>query len=239
MQSLIQPLYDAHDAFRSEALRRLDDTEQLVLDLERQLNSLYESVLVSRWTEKRNLLANRNEAGFWLNSLGLFGEGVEVGVFRGEYSDQLLRTWRGSRLTSIDPWQEFPASEYVDVCNTAQSDQEANFQVTHATLAKFGSRSRILRLTSLQASHQFTNESLDFVYLDAQHHYEAIRDDIKLWLPKVKRGGVLGGHDYLEGDLPSGKYGVKTAVQELVAATGHDVIITHEADWPSWYIVVD
>jgi hypothetical protein len=238
LQLLIQPLHDAQAAFGSETIRRLDDTSRALVDLQRHVNAAYESLLFSRWMDKPNVLATRNEAGYWLNSLGLFGEGVEVGVFRGEYSNEILRTWRGSRLTSIDPWREFAASEYVDMCNTTQTDQEINYQSTAATLSKFAERSRILRMTSLEAASQFEGESLDFVYLDAQHHYEAVRDDIRLWLPKVRRGGVLGGHDYLDGRLPSGQYGVKQAVQEMVASTGNHLVITHERDWPSWYVVV-
>jgi hypothetical protein len=43
---------------------------------------------------------------------------------------------------------------------------------------------------------QFQDTSLDFVYLDLSCHYEIVRDNIKLWLPKVKQGGYIGGHDY-------------------------------------------
>ena len=238
LQLLIQPLHDTQAAFGSETIRRLDDTSRTLVDLQRQVNAAYESLLFSRWIDKPNILATRNEAGYWLNSLGLFGEGVEVGVFRGDYSNEILRTWRGSRLTSIDPWREFPVSDYVDLCNTTQGDQEINYQSTVAALAKFGERSRILRLTSVEAASQFEKSSLDFVYLDAQHHYEAVRDDIRLWLPKVRKGGVLGGHDYLDGRRPSGQYGVKQAVQEFAESTGNDLVITHERDWPSWYVVV-
>jgi predicted O-methyltransferase YrrM len=120
-----------------------------------------------------------------------------------------------------------------------QAEHERNYEAARATLARFASRSSILRLTSSEASVRFADGSLDFVYLDAQHHYEAIKDDINAWLPKVKRGGVLGGHDYLEGQLPSGLYGVKRAVHEFVEHSRYDLVVTREPDWPSWYVVVD
>ena len=234
---MIQPLIDSHNAFRSDALRQLDETARYVAEVEKQVGIVHESILFSRWQVTPDVLATRNEAGYWLNSLGLFGDGVEVGVFRGEYSNQLLRTWRCRTLTSVDPWKEFPSSEYVDACNTSQSDQEQNYRSTVAALARFGERSKIMRLTSEEAAARFEDGSLDFAYLDAQHHYDAIKADIELWLPKVRRGGVIGGHDYLEGELQSGLYGVKRAVTELAQSTGYRLVVTAEKDWPSWYVI--
>lgn len=55
---------------------------------------------------------------------------------------------------------------------------------------------RDLRMPSLEAVSKFQNESIDFVFIDGSHEYQDIKDDINAWLPKVKRGGVLAGHDY-------------------------------------------
>lgn len=55
---------------------------------------------------------------------------------------------------------------------------------------------KALVLTSEQASHYFKDGSLSFVFVDADHSYEAVKHDIQLWLPKVKKGGVLAGHDF-------------------------------------------
>ena len=53
-----------------------------------------------------------------------------------------------------------------------------------------------MRMSSMEAVKKFQDESLDFVFIDGSHEYEDIKDDIISWLPKVKRGGVLAGHDY-------------------------------------------
>lgn len=56
-----------------------------------------------------------------------------------------------------------------------------------------------LHMTGQEASLQFEDNSFDLVYIDASHWYEDVISDIKLWLPKVKKGGYLAGHDYKEG----------------------------------------
>lgn len=53
-----------------------------------------------------------------------------------------------------------------------------------------------MKMTSMEAVQKFENESLDFVFIDGSHEYEDIKDDIIHWLPKVKPGGILAGHDY-------------------------------------------
>lgn len=50
--------------------------------------------------------------------------------------------------------------------------------------------------TSLEAAQEFNDESLDFVYIDADHSYKSVVEDIQAWKQKVKRGGILSGHDY-------------------------------------------
>lgn len=69
-----------------------------------------------------------------------------------------------------------------------------------------------VRMTSLEASKLYADNSLDFVMLDASHDYENVRADILAWLPKVKHGCILSGDDYNPGDFP----GVVKAVHELL-----------------------
>jgi predicted O-methyltransferase YrrM len=66
-----------------------------------------------------------------------------------------------------------------------------------------------IRMDSLEASKLYANKSLDFVFIDASHEYEDIKNDIIHWLPKVKIGGILAGHDIV---WP----GVARAVSELI-----------------------
>ena len=63
-------------------------------------------------------------------------------------------------------------------------------------------RDNIIKVTgwSKDAVDIYEDEFFDFIYIDAAHHYEAVIEDINNWKSKVKVGGYLGGHDYLESE---------------------------------------
>jgi predicted O-methyltransferase YrrM len=65
---------------------------------------------------------------------------------------------------------------------------------------------------SWDVATRYPDESIDFVFLDASHAYESISRDIDAWRPKVKRGGLLAGHDYVHWTNP--EFGVVRAVNE-------------------------
>jgi len=173
-----------------------------------------------------------------LNARSLLGVGVEVGVQYGYYSEVILSAWKGKTLYSVDPWAEFDSSVYDDVANGSQDSQEAIYQGTVQRLRRFGDRSRVIRATSTAAAERFGDGQLDFVYLDAQHHYEAVKEDIRAWCPKIRRGGVLAGHDYLDGQIDEGLFGVKSAVDEFAGITETRVVLSREKRWKSWFVFV-
>ena len=146
------------------------------------------------------LLHYRSLFPFALNELNLIGTGCEVGVQDGHFSVTLLKRWRGSLLYSIDPWREFEPSKYLDVANQQQAVQDRIYEGARNRLRKFGERSVIIRSTSAEGATQFAEGQLDFVYIDANHSYDAVVEDIRLWYPNLKPGGVLAGHDYLDGN---------------------------------------
>lgn len=169
-----------------------------------------------------------------LNGRGLVGAGAEIGVLRGEFSMLLLSKWKGSKLYSIDSWKHYEEG-YFDSNNSPDDIQEQSYATATANLAPFGKRSEILRMSSKEASGFFEDERLDFVFIDANHSYEACLEDIRLWFPKVKTNGVIAGHDYTNAVRSYATFGVKRAVKEFF----HDreVFLSTEEPWPTWLVV--
>jgi len=174
--------------------------------------------LTYQWTI--HALPRREELPELLNRRGLVGEGAEIGVARGTFSEHLLEHWKGRRLYSIDPWAEFAPGEYVDACDIDQGSMDESFALTERRLARFGDRSAIRRETGQAAAAGFAPGTLDFVYIDARHNYEAVLEDLADWFPLVRSGGILAGHDYNDGDFAQGTHGVRRAVDEFFGARG-------------------
>ncbi len=76
-----------------------------------------------------------------------------------------------------------------------QKQFEAHFQDAKHKLSKYNCQ--IIRKESLSAVNDFEDESLDFVYIDANHHFINIAADLYQWQKKVKPGGIMSGHDYM------------------------------------------
>jgi len=163
------------------------------------------------------------------------GVGVEVGVCEGEYSEAVLKYSRLSVLYSIDPWKEFDNGFYRDTGNVSQEEQDKRYQNTLERLKKYKKRSKVLRMTSYEASSLFNIDTLDFVYIDANHSYLECMNDFKLWWPKLKKGGIFAGHDYM--NEPSWNCGVKRAVDEFLTSNKQKLFISNETSYPTWYCI--
>ena len=185
----------------------------------------------------------RSEFPAFLNECGLTGTGAEIGVQEGIYSECILQNWKGKTLFSVDAWKNFDAGEYIDISNRNDDEHILLYVNTTLRLRSFGERSIVWRMTSEQAAFAMPDNTLDFCYIDADHRYEAAKQDIELWLPKVKSGGIICGHDYVpDGNLYNqadgsliGLFGVQRAVNEFAASDGWDVHVTKSEDWPSWF----
>jgi hypothetical protein len=173
-----------------------------------------------------------------LNSRRLFGCGVEVGVQQGIFSAHLLANWRGAHLISVDPWIEQAKKEYRDISNVRQETQDLYYRRTLARLARYRQRNSVWRLTSAEASERVPHHSLDFVYVDARHDYESVKEDLHYWADKIRPGGLMSGHDYCNARIPGiGDFGVRQAVDEFFGARDVPVYATRD-DEPffSWLV---
>lgn len=176
-------------------------------------------------------LKNRDEFPEWLNANGLVGEGVEVGVFEGQYSDLVASKWQGRRLVGVDPFINYPNEIYLDGANRPDLPEIGN--KTELRMKAY-SKYVLFKEESLTAVNRFAEECLDFVHLDGNHGHEHIRGDILAWWPKIKHGGVFSGHDMYDRSNDAHSCGVATAVLEF--AYEHSLPI-HITPCTSWWIL--
>ena len=141
--------------------------------------------------------------------------GVEIGVHKGMLSGRLLAANGHMFLHMVDPWEDVGGTYHQTddfIARYTQEQHESAMAKALAHVAPFEGRYKIHRMTSEQAAPLFEDGSLDFVFIDGDHSYEACSQDIRLWWPKIKPGGLLSGHDYTD----EKNYGVIRAVDEFV-----------------------
>lgn len=155
--------------------------------------------------------------------------GAEVGVLDGWSAEVLLRTFPRLNLWLVDAWKPF-------VGNCGLDNKDATYFENAYEAAQFwtrfaASRRFTLRQSSPNAALRFADASLDFVFIDANHTYEHVRDDIFAWWPKLRAGGIMAGHDYGVYRDKTGEWGVARAVNEFAAATHREIAVGADGVW--------
>jgi len=143
---------------------------------------------------------------------------AEVGVHKC-YSSEMVLSTCAEQLDAyhlIDPWRSYAVEGAVGEdrvgCEIGHViDWEGDFQHALRFGAQYPEIVHVWRLPSVWAAKLFEPESLDLVYIDGNHSYRSVKDDIRAWLPIVRTGGILAGHDYEPQYL-----GVIRAVDELL-----------------------
>ena len=142
--------------------------------------------------------------------------GAEIGVFGGDMSASLL-SQGDVTLYMVDSWKgggESYSGDSGDFHASLTQEQQDGYHRRAMEMVKFaGDRAKIIRKASVDASKDVADRSLDFAFIDADHSYEGVRADIWAWLPKIKPGGWLCGHDFGNAEFP--KFGVTRAVTEF------------------------
>lgn len=119
-----------------------------------------------------------------------FTRGAEIGVAWGWYSNIMYRRIPNLHLTLVDPWLYYPG--YAET-----PDQETYEKMVLEVQEKFKDLPhRIIRDFSTNAAKMVPDGSLDFVYIDGNHDFLHVTEDITYWEPKVRVGGIISGHDF-------------------------------------------
>jgi len=122
---------------------------------------------------------------------------------------------------AIDPWTSWDSTEKFQ----KRTNEEWNTIYADACkMTRFFPQLHVLKLTSSKASELLPRKYFDLVFIDADHRYESVRNDIKNWLPLIKSNGFLTGHDYGHPNFP----GVKKSVDEYF---GDSIMIRGDRVW--------
>jgi len=158
---------------------------------------------------------------------------AEIGVCKAYFSKEMLDLPNLKKLWLIDPWVQ--QQGYVDPL--ADSDHEENLREALRVLSGHarGGRFEILRKTSLHAVQEFNPGQLDAVYIDADHSYQAVLDDLRAWSEVVRPGGYIMGHDYTENEqAKKWNFGVVQAVNEFCSKAGWHITHLTDEDFASF-----
>lgn len=125
-----------------------------------------------------------------------WSKGAELGVRRGDFSKSILENNEKVTLFLVDLWRGAPEHGILNVPGETYDEMESNYLITLKNIEPFKSRVTILRNLTTEAAKLIDDKSLDFVFIDATHTYDALIKDIKAWKDKVKDDGIICGHDY-------------------------------------------
>jgi hypothetical protein len=184
--------------------------------------------------QPNKLYRDRNEWAVSIGKTRSYETVVEVGVWRGEFSIQMMNALTPKNFYGIDPYKLYdgytdkPGNEFF-----SQDRLDSLYEHTSTIISRNGGV--LVRDFSSSASQSFEDGSVDLVYLDADHKYEAVMDDISFWWPKVRSGGIFSGHDYIARSHVE-EFGVIPAVQEFLLREGIDVFHITGEEYATWWV---
>ena len=150
---------------------------------------------------------------------------AEVGCQEGRTGWFLLENSSSSALdlTCVDPYLVYDGYGYVEPFDMSEAETQAR-----TYLSKFieEGRCHFVKKFSVDAVDEYEDDYFDLVFIDANHTYEFVKEDIDAWYPKVGKGGILAGHDWCEG-FP----GVQQAVEEYFTPLKKAISLSHNSVW--------
>jgi hypothetical protein len=179
--------------------------------------------------------------------------GAELGVQRGVFAEKIIQQWpMCTEYLLVDVWA--PLKNYADIANVGQDRQDTFMnEALGKTSDVFGEKVKHCRDFTSECVKHVPDESLDYIYVDARHDFLGVYTDLVEWWPKLKRGGILAGHeDYVSQDDGPARTGqdwtvnfggtkdeaetvVKGAVDLFASHVCRQVIVAYrESQWNTW-----
>ena len=158
---------------------------------------------------------------------------AEIGVAQANMSRRVVGRFKGQleHYFCVDPWVPYP--EWSDRPWKEWELSVSYWEGVYQKVKEWASRNQeviILRMTSVDASNHIPEESLDGIYLDAVHDFPNFVCDVWFWLPKIKVGGFLSGHDYVR------RFSGMIEAADMIF--GQDLRLVHKLGG-SWFVPID
>ena len=176
--------------------------------------------------------------------------GAELGVLNGEFALHTLDRWPSCvEYVLVDLWSH--QDNYLDMYNEAH---DTHYRTAMSKLKPHSPKITICRNLTTTCAGRFRDAFFDYVYVDARHDYTGVSADLEAWWPKIRHGGILGGHDYVEqsdgpqqtgqnwtlnfdGSVDHAGRAVKGAVDDFASRRRRQVVVMYrESGWNSWLI---
>lgn len=156
---------------------------------------------------------------------------AELGVWAGESTAIFIALLAPSTLIAVDAWRSMSGkhrknNDWRDYESAELAFRQRMRMIRERHLEGIGHDAplsiyppmwelEVCKADTVDAAARYADHTLDLVYIDAAHDYKSVRADILAWLPKLKRGGIMAGHDYDFSTAQSRGYGVIRAVHEV------------------------
>ena len=169
----------------------IDDREKQIALVTRRIRSTFRVKVKDDFSPIGSHRGTRNDLPVIWRDSG-YTLGVEIGVWRGYYSEHILKTMPKVHLHAIDPWVEYNDSKISAI------GHERNHSIAMGRLKPFIDEGRctVHRELSQNIVDLFEDGSLDFAFIDGEHSFNACATDLINYVPKVRRGGMIAVHDY-------------------------------------------
>jgi hypothetical protein len=168
----------------------------------------------------------RNNLAELFYELG-FTSGVEIGAEAGVYSEILCKANPNLKLYSVDPWKIYgDYRNHVDEKNLQNAYEKAKVR-----LAPYNCE--LIKAFSMDAVKLFEDDSLDFVYIDGNHDFPNVTNDIHEWSKKIRKGGIVSGHDFMNFKSNRDKLGHETRMHVCAVVPAY----TRAYEIRPWFVV--
>lgn len=146
---------------------------------------------------------------------------IEIGSYCGASASIIASIFTKSQINCVDPWEK-----YIEDCSTYDINrQELELkeaeEIFDRTIIAYPNITKN-KMSSVNYAKLIPNESINFIYIDGNHQYSSVKQDIEIWLPKIKFGGFLSGHDF---SWPS----VQKAIQDTFNKSPNQIFI--DSSW--------